>query len=157
MIDTALDWLARQWLELLGVAITIAALIYAHLAYRTSALGLAHAKQAELTNLRIQTKAALSDARQSQVSLALTCQVYRSSWASHQRKQPLTLGVPKGMFERSPIDIVQSEGWQLLQKLDAASATVDAMNLQELEALQQQAKATSLGIQALAGRLEGPP
>lgn len=157
MIETALDWLAHQWLEVLGVAITIAALIYAHLAYRTSALGLAHARQAELTNLRIQTKAALSDARQSQVSLALTCQVYRASRASHERKQRIRLGAPEGFFERSPIDIVQSEGLQLLQKLDAASANVDVMTLQELEALQQQAKATSLGIQALAAKLEGPP
>lgn len=157
MIDTALDWLARQWLELLGVAITIAALIYAHLAYRTSALGLAHAKQAELTNLRIQTKAALSDARQAQVSLELSCQVYRASWASAARKQPLRFSSPAGIFERSPIDAVQYEGRQLLQKLDAASATIDAMTLQELEALQQLAKTTSLGIQALAGKLEGAP
>ncbi len=156
-MDSVLEWLTRQWLEIAGFAATCAALFYAHLAYLNSAAGLAHAKQAELTNMRLQTKAALNDARQSQVSLELTCQVYRANWASHERKQGLRLGAPKGFFERSSIDIVQSEGWQLLQKLDAASANVDAMTLQELEALQQQAKATSLGIQALAGRLEGPP
>lgn len=159
MMDSALDWITRQWLELLGVVITIAALIYAHLAYRTSALGLAHAKQAELNNLRIQTKAALNDERQAQVSLGLSCQVYRASWASHERKQPITLGGPgpMGVFKRSPIDEVEYEGRKMLQKLDAVSATVDQMDLRELEVLQQKAKATSLGIQALAGKLEGPP
>ncbi|MBA3910640.1 MAG: hypothetical protein C0524_12325 [Rhodobacter sp.] len=158
-MDTVLEWVTRQWLEIVGVAVTIAALIYAHLAYRTSALGLAHAKQAELTNLRIQTKAALNDARQAQVSLELSCQIYRTSWASHERMQPMTMSAPGsfGLFKRSPIDDVQHEGRQLLQQLDALGATVDDMDLQALEALQQKAKATSLAIQALAGRLEGPP
>lgn len=158
MTDPVLEWLTRQWLEILGVAITIAALIYAHLAYRTSALGLAHAKEAELTNVRIQTKAALSDAQQAQVSLGLSCQVYRGMWASHERKQPMMMGAPgpMGIFKRSPIDVVQHEGRQLLQRLDAEGATVDAMDLQALEALLQKAKATSLSIQALAGRLEPP-
>ena len=159
MLDTALDWITRQWLELLGVAITIAALVYAHLAYRTSALGLAHAKQAELNNLRIQTKAALNDARQAQVSLGLSCQVCRASWDSHERRQPFRIGAPEsmGLFKRSPTDEVEYEGRKLLQQLDAVSATVDQMDLRELEVLQQKAKATSLGIQALAGKLEGPP
>ena len=158
-MDSVLEWFTRQWLEIVGVAITIAALIYAHLAYRTSALGLAHAKQAELTNLRIQTKAALTDARQAQVSLGLSCQIYRANWASHEWKQPIRIGGPGpvGFFKRSPIDEVEYEGRKLLQQLDAAGATVDAMDLQALEALQQQAKATSLAIQALAGKLEGPP
>jgi hypothetical protein len=159
MMDSALDWITRQWLELLGVVITIAALIYAHLAYRVSSLGLAHAKEAELTNIRILTKAALNDARQAQVSLGLSCQVYRASWASHERKQPLTIGSPgpMGLFKRFPIDEVEHEGRRLLQQLDAASASVDQMGLRELEVLQQKAKATSLGIQVLAGNLEGPP
>jgi hypothetical protein len=158
-MDSVLEWLTRQWLEIVGVAITIAALIYAHLAYRTSALGLAHAKQAELTNVRIQTKAALSDARQAQVSLGLSCQVYRGMWASHERKQGMMLRAPDsmGIFKRSPIDDVQHKGGQLLQQLDAEAATIEAMNLQALEALQQKAKATSIAIQALAGKLEGPP
>ena len=158
-MDTVLDWITLQWLEILGVAITIAALIYAHLAYQTSAMGLAHAKQAELTNLRIQTKAALSDARQTQVSLELSCQLYRASWASHERKQPMTLSAPTsfGLFKRSPIDDVQHKGRQLLQQLDAEGATVDAMDLLALEALLQKAKATSLAIQAFSGNLEGPP
>lgn len=65
--------------------------------------------------------------------------------------------MPSKGTPRSPIDAVQYEGRRLLQELDAVSATVDAMDLQALEALQQKAKATSLGIQALAGKLEGPP
>lgn len=158
-MDSVLEWATRQWLEIVGVAVTFAALVYAHLAYRTSALGLAHAKQAELTNLRIETKASLSDARQAQVSLGLSCQVYRGMWASHERKQPIKLSAPgpMGLFKRSPIDAVQSEGWTLLNQLDAEGATVDTMDLLALEALLQKAKATSLAIQALAGKLEGPP
>ena len=158
-MDSVLEWFTRQWLEIVGVAITVAALMYAHLAYRTSAMGLDHAKQAELNSLRIQTKAALSDARQAQVSLGLSCHVYRGMWASHERKQPMMMGAPgpMGIFKRSPIDDVQHEGRQLLQQLDAESATIDAMDLQALEALLQKAKATSLAIQALAGKLEGPP
>ena len=38
----------------------------------------------------------------------------------------------------------------------ASGDTVDDMDLQALEALMQKAKATSLSIQALAGRLEAP-
>jgi len=144
-MDSVLDWIARQWLEILGVAITVAALIYAHLAYRVGLLGLAQNKQAELNSLRIQTKAALSDARQAQVSLELSCQIYRGMWASHERKQPMRLGAPDsmGIFKRSPIDDVQHKGRQLLQQLEAEGATVDAMDLQALEALLQKAKATS--------------
>jgi hypothetical protein len=158
-MDSVLEWVTRQWLEIVGVAVTIAALIYAHLAYRTSAMGLDHAKQAELNNLKIQTKAALNDARQAQVSLELSCQVYRGMWASHERKQPMRMGAPgpMGLFKRSPIDDVQLEGRQLLQQLDTEGANVDAIDLQALEALQQKAKARSLAIQALAGKLEGPP
>ena len=70
----------------------------------------------------------------------------------------MTLGRPGpiGLFERSPNDAVQNEGRQLLQQLDALSASVNDMDLQALEVLQQKAKATSLGIQALAGKLESP-
>lgn len=155
-MTTVLEWVARQWLEILGVAITIAALIYAHLAYRTGLLGLGQAKQAELNSLRIQAKAAMNDARQTQVSLELTCQIYRANWASHARKQPMTLGKSGGIFERSPIDSVQLEGRRMLEQLSASAETVDQMDMQALEALMQMAKATSLSIQALAGKLEAP-
>ncbi len=155
-MTTVLEWATRQWLEILGVAITVAALIYAHLAYRTGLLGLGQAKQAELNSLRIQAKAAMNDARQAQVSLVLTCQIYRASWANHARKQPMTLGKSGGIFERSPIDAVQLEGRLLLEQLSAFGETVDQMDLQALEALMQKAKATSLSIQALAGKLEAP-
>ena len=159
MIDNFFEWILRQWLEIGGFIVTCAALFYAHLAYRTSAAGLVHSKQAELNSLRIQTKAAMNDAHQAQVSLELTCQIYRANWASHERKQPMTLRAPgpMGFFKRSPIDDVQREGRQLLQQLEAEGATVDAMDLEALEALLQKAKATSLAIQALAGKLEGPP
>jgi len=71
----------------------------------------------------------------------------------------MRLGAPDsmGIFKRSPIDDVQHKGRQLLQQLEAEGATVDAMDLQALEALLQKAKATSLASQALAGSLEGPP
>lgn len=156
MMDSVLEWVARQWLEIMGVAITVAALIYAHLAYRTGLLGLGQAKQAELNSLRIQAKSGMNDARQAQVSLEFTCQIYRANWASHVRKQPMTLGKSGGIFERSPIDAVQFEGRQLLQQLATSGDKVDEMDLQALEALMQKAKATSLSIQALAGRLESP-
>ncbi|WP_426034046.1 hypothetical protein [Cypionkella sp. TWP1-2-1b2] len=156
MIDTFLDWITRQWFEIGSFAVTCAALFYAHLAYRVGKSGLEQTKQAELNTLRIQTKAALNDARQAQVSLELTCQVFRANWASHARKQPLTLSRHVGLFDRSPIDKVQFEGRQFLQELDASSATLDEMDLQALEALGQQAKAISLAIQSLAGKLELP-
>ena len=157
MIGIVLEWLTRQWLEIVGVAITVAALFYAHLAYRIGLLGLDQAKKAELNSLRIQAKAGMNDARQAQVSLELTCQIYRANWASHTRKQGLSLKRPSGIFERSPIDTIQFEGRQLLQQLSASGDTVDDMDLQALEALMQKAKATSLSIQALASRLEFPP
>jgi hypothetical protein len=157
MINFVSEWFTRHWLEIGSFLATCAALFYAHLAYRTSLRGLVQAKQAELTNLRIQTKAALNDARQAQVSLELTCQIYRANWASHARKQPMLLSGSVGFFERSPIDAVRFEGMQLLQQLDASSANVDGMDLRALEASGQEAKATSLAIQALAGKLESPP
>lgn len=155
-MDSVLEWATRQWLEIVGVAITVAALIYAHLAYRVGMLGVAQNTQIEVNSLRIQTKAALNDARQSQVSLELTCQIYRANLASQTRQHGMMLTPATGLFERSPIDAVQFEGRQLLQQLDAPSATVDGMNLQDLEALGQKAKAVSLSIQALAGKLETP-
>ncbi len=157
-MDASLEWITRLWLEIGGFIATCAALFYAHRAYRTSALGLAHAKQAELNSIRIQTKSALNDARQSLVSLDLNCQNYRAQWASHRRKQGMMLGVPRsiGLLESSPIDAVQYEGKRLLSQLDSASATVDAMDLQALETLQQRAKDTALGIQELALKLESP-
>ena len=157
MTGTVLDWIARHWLEILTFLTTFAALIYAHLAYTKSAMGLIQAQKAELTSLRIQTKAALNEARQAQVSLELTCQVYRANWDSHTRKQGLMMRGPDKFFERSPIDDVRYEGLHLLGELDAASAKVDAMDLEALEALMQKAKRISLGIQALAGKLESPP
>lgn len=156
MIDTFLDWITRQWFEIGSFAVTCAALFYAHLAYRVGKSGLEQSRQAELNTLRIQTKAALNGARQAQVSLELTCQIYRTNWASHDRKHLPALARHAGLFERSPIDRVQFEGRQLLQQLDAPRATVDEMDLQVLEALGQQAKAVSLAIQSLAGKLELP-
>jgi len=156
-MDAALEWVTRQWLEIGGFVVTCAALFYAHLAYRTSALGLAHAKQTELTSLRIQAKAALNDARQAQVSLELSCQVCRASWASHARKQPMMLSGSVGLFDRSPIGSVQYEGKQLLRQLDVPIEKVDEMDLKALEALLQESTGISLGIQALAGKLESPP
>jgi hypothetical protein len=44
-----------------------------------------------------------------------------------------------------------------VQQLSASGENVEAMNLQALEALIQEAKATSLRIQALSGKLESPP
>lgn len=155
-MDFALDWVAHRCLENGSFVTTCAALFYAHLAYRTSMLALAQAKQAELTILRIQAQSALIDAPQAQVSLAITCQVYRANWASHARKQPMTLGKSGGIFERSPSDAVQQQGVQLIQQLDAYIKLVDQMDLLGLEALLQKAKATALGIQALAGSLEPP-
>lgn len=159
MIGIVLEWLTRQWLEIVGVAITVAALFYAHLAYRIGLLGLDQAKKAELNSLRIQAKAGMNDARQAQVSLELTCQIFRANWASHALKQRVMLTGPLGRFERSAIDIdkVQFEGNHLLQQLSASGETVDEMDLQALEALMQKAKATSLSIQGLAGKLESPP
>lgn len=156
-MESVLEWATRQWLEILGVAITIAALIYAHLAYRTGLLGLGQARQAELTSLRIQAKAAMNDARQAQVSLELTCQIYRANWANYNRTQPMLSNNHAGIFHRSTTDSVQFEGKKLLAQLSASSENLDAMDLQALEALMQKAKATSLGIQALAGKLESPP
>jgi hypothetical protein len=155
-MDSVLEWITRQWLEIVGVAVTIAALIYAHLAYRTSEKGLAHSKQAELNSFRVNTKAALNDAQQAQVSLELTCQIYRANQAAYDRKQGPMMGIPKGMFERSPIDEVQYEGIALLRKLAKESAHLDSMDLKGLEALQQRAKAIAREIQALAGKLETP-
>lgn len=156
MIEVALEWVAHQWLEIGTLVATCGALFYAHLAYRTSKRGLDQAKQAEVNSLRIQAKAALNDTRQAQVSLELSCQVYRANWASYARTQPI-LGRPAGHFERCPINAVQSEGRQLLAPLSTSSENVDKMDLSELEALMQRAKATSLRIQALAGKLEPPP
>jgi hypothetical protein len=132
-------------------------LLYAHLAYRTSERGLAQAKLAELTSLRIQARAGLNDARQAQVSLELTCQIYRANWASYARTQPPLSIKSTGLFERSPIDAIEFEGRQLLEQVSASGETVDKMDLQALEALMEKAKAASLGIQALAGKLQSPP
>jgi predicted anti-sigma-YlaC factor YlaD len=115
MIDIALDFFARKWLETGSFFVTCAALFYAHLAYRTSERGLDHAKSAELNSLRLQAKAGLNDARQTQVSLELSCQVYRANWASYARTQPSLNSVPAGIFDRSPVDRVQFKGRQLLQ------------------------------------------
>lgn len=157
MINIALEWLTRHWLEVSSFVVTCAALFYAHLAYRTSERGLAHAKQAELNGLRVQAKSAMNDARQAQVSLDLTCQIYRANWANYNRMQPQLSNNHAGIFQRQPTDAVQFEGRQLVKQLSASGETVDKMDLQALEALLQIAKATSLNIQALAGKLESPP
>lgn len=156
MIDTVLGWLAQNWLEVGSNAIALAALILAYLAYRLSKLGHGHAKMAELNALRIQAKEGLHAAQQSQVTLQLACQDQRAKWASHERKQRRMLTAPMWPFEPSPIDRVEHEGSQLLAHLTASAATVDKMNLQELEDLLQRAKMTALEIQTLAGRLEPP-
>lgn len=157
MMGLLLEWATRQWLEIMGVTVTGAALIYAHLAYRVGLLGLAQNKQAELNSFRVQTKAALSEARQAQVALERACQVYRSQWVRHERKAgPMWRREGVGPFERSPIDKVESEGRQRLSQLHAASADIDRMDLPALEALGQKAKAVALDIQALAGKLPSP-
>ena len=157
MIDIALELFARKWLEISTLIIAFGGLIYAHLAFRTSTHGLVHAKQAELNNLRLQAKTGISDAQQAQVSLELTCQIYRANWASYNRTQPMLSNNHAGIFQRSPVDAVQFEGRKILEQLVMSGKAVDTMNLQALEALIQEAKATSLRIQALSGRLESPP
>jgi hypothetical protein len=157
MFEVALNWISHKWLETGSFFITCAALFYAHLAYRTSERGLDHAKQAELTSLRIQAKSGVNDARQALGSLELTCQIYRANWANYERTQPLLANRPVGLLNRSPIDAVQFEGRKLLEQLSASGEAVDTMDLQALEALMQEAKATSLRIQALSGKLESPP
>jgi hypothetical protein len=157
MFSIALEWFTFKWLEISTLIIAFGGLLYAHLAYRTSERGLTQAKLAELTSLRIQAKSGLNDARQAQVSLELTCQIYRANWANYNRKQPQLSKMHTGIFQRSPTDAVQFEGKKLLEQLSAPSENLDAMDLQALEALMQKAKATSLSIQALAGKLESPP
>ena len=61
--DFVFDWVARRCLEIGSFVANCSALFYAHLAYRTSMLGLAQAKQAELRSLRIKAKASVSDAQ----------------------------------------------------------------------------------------------
>lgn len=157
MIDIALDFFVRKWLEISTLIVACGGLLYAHLAYRTSERGLDHAKQAELNSFRIQAKAGLNDARQAQVSLELSCQIYRANWANYNRASRGLSNAHVGPFKRSPIDAVKFEGWKLLEQLSTSGEAVDKMDLQALEALIQEAKATSLRIQALSGKLESPP
>jgi len=147
-------WVAQHWLEVSSFIVTCAALFYAHLAYRTSQQGLDQAKLAELNNLRLQTKAAMSDARQALVSLELRCHVYRAEWDRRELKKPVFLRMPKGLSDRTPIDEVLIQGRQLLGRLATSSKNLDDMDFQELEALIQSARETSLNVQALAGELK---
>jgi hypothetical protein len=157
MLDLAWEFFGRKWLEIITLVVAFGGLLYAHLSYRTSKRGLAQGAQAELNTLRIQAKAGLNDARQSQVALDLTCQIYRANWASHARKQGVTLSAPVGLHGHAPTDAVQFEGRKLLQQITASGENLDAMDLQALEMFLQHAKAASLNIQALAGKLASPP
>lgn len=82
MFDGAFRWILSHWLEIVTLLATFAALFYAHLAYRSSVDAAAQARAAELTSLRIQANAGLSDAQLSLFALEANCQDNRSQWAS---------------------------------------------------------------------------
>ncbi len=156
MTGNALEFFVGKWLEITTLIVACGGLVYAHLAYRTSGRGLAHAKQAELTSLRLQTKASLGDAEQSLVSLQLNCAIHHAATESERLRRGPTLAPPEGMLGHSPSDKVAAKGRKVLQDLEAGFANIDQMGLQELEESMRLAKVTSLKIQALASELTAP-
>ena len=156
MIDIAMDFFARRWLEIGSFFTTCAALFYAHLAYRVSSKGLDQAQAAQLTNLRIQAKAGLSDAEQSLVSLQLACASHQATTERDRLRRGLTLPSFKEDFAKAPSEKVGAKGRKLLHDLNAGFASVDQMGLQELEAMMRLAKVTSLKIRALSSELPAP-
>lgn len=112
-------------------------------------------RHAELTSLRIQTNAGLSDAQLSLFALEADCQANRSQWASYERKLPPLR--PQSMFKSWPNAKVQNRARSLLHDLSTSFPSVESMTALELEKLLQETRNTSLQIRALAGDLEGPP
>lgn len=156
MADIILEVFVPKWLEFSTLIVACGGLLYAHLAYRTSERGLAQARQAELTSLRIQVKASLSDAEQSLVSLQLNCAIHHAAAKSERLIRGLSLASPNGMFDQSPSDKVAVKGHKLLQDLGAGFANIEQMGSQELEELMRLAKVASLQIQALSSELATP-
>jgi hypothetical protein len=156
MIDTFLDFFASKWLEISTLIVACGGLVYAHLAFRTSKLGLGQASRAELTNLRILAKASLSDAEQSLVSLQLNCAIHRAAAEAERLRNGPKLSSSTNMFSPQPSDKVAAKAQNLLQGLGDDYANIDKLDLPELEELMRKAKLTSLKIQALASELSAP-
>jgi len=163
MLDVAIDWAGSQWfalaspiLTLASLAVAIAALWYAKLAYRSSKDAAAATRASELANLRNQAKASLAEAERSLISLCGSVQSKREEWDRYERKHIPMLGQRRVPAELQRNTRIQQQGYALLQDVNRYFAQIDGMNVSQLEKGFQEAKSANLKIERFIGDLEMP-
>lgn len=137
--------------------LTALAVIYAHLAYRSSVTSAAQARAAELTSLKIQANAALDEAGRAMLAVRSACQANDGEWSNHLSRQPMVLLAAHAMFPERKSAPVERQGQILLAQLQDAFAKDEAKTPPDYEALIKQARAVASEIVGLTSQLESPP
>lgn len=152
-----LGLIAEYWLEGVTLFLTVLAVIYAHLAYRSSVASAAQARAAELTSLKIQANTTLDDAGRAMLTVRSACQANHQEWTSHAGRQPMMLTGLHDMVQERKSAPVERQGHILLAKLQDVFAMDEAKTPGDYEAIIKHARAVTSQIMGLTRQLESPP
>lgn len=140
-----------------SLLIASAALIYAALAHRVSKKAQATAQEYEVVALKMTAQEKRMRAERSFLTLKSACQEMRSRWSVHHDHHYPIMGSQE--FRRNDtlhIAQLESEGRELLKRLDLDLSNSEALNASALAEYIQRADETALRIEQLALHLLPP-
>ncbi|PZX21386.1 hypothetical protein H9N28_11020 [Rhodobacter capsulatus] len=152
-----LGLIVEYWFEGVTLFLTVLAVLYAHLAYRSSVKSAAQARAAELTSLKIQANTVLDDVYRALLALRSACQANHQEWIRHEGRRPMMLSGPQGMFAEMKSAPIERQGHILWAQLKDVFAKDEAKTPADYEALIKQAREVASQIMGLTAQLESPP
>jgi len=147
--------------EIMSLFVAIVALAVARLALKVALQANQIAKETHTSALRVRLRDEVSAAKRSLVALEEACRQIRNQWEQHWAKHLPIFGRPNLHFFDQPQEtrhISENEraGRALFQELSKATGMPVSNDTAELERRIVLAQQTSLDIEQLIHRLEGP-
>jgi hypothetical protein len=157
MVQKLLNFVATHAFEFAGLLVSVAALVYAALAFRAANQAIHLAKASNMAVLRLKVQDELSAAERSFHKLQESCRDTRSQWERHLKKHYPSLGRAFSPPEETKhIAELEQAGRRLLQELKDTVPHNPMSEAAETEVFVKRAHAAAMQIERLAFDLEAP-
>lgn len=156
-MQSGIELLGEYFFEIASLVITVAALIYAALAFRVAKQAIDIAKASDLLALKMKAQDGRAKVVRSFTSLQSACRDVLDKWDVHHQNHFPRLGSHDLRNQDTDhIAQVEREGRELLKPLIVNQATLRAMKPNELEDYIEQTEAVAQRIDKLGFRLASP-
>lgn len=156
-MQNGIELLGDYFFEIASLVITVAALVYAALAFRVAKQAIDIAKASDLLALKMKAQDGRAKAERSFTSLQSACRDVHDRWdVHHQNHFPRLGNYDLRIQDTNHIAQIEREGRELLKPLTVNQAALRAMKPNELEDYIEQSEAIARQIDKLGFRLRSP-